>query len=249
MWSIFSLFSSFQLKFNFHFPVQPPPPPPPSRFNIPFQMFKRTFFCFFRSHTTSETLSIAQFLCACRRHRKPIASLFCFCISKLLHIFIILDCTNLNRVDTNQHAKFSPTQTNYFQSSWKLLSCRQLWWYSRAGSFFFNLWIWTLKSALSLYYGLSCLVVKKVPCEGEHTVREDNGQNKLWFNQVFRTPFVAMNLSHNSQKMRKHVHAVTASLLRSSSIPSWVDVATFFLSQILWQFYSKIVYTLWINFK
>ena len=125
MWSIFPVFLSFQLSTTIFQRSQPP-----SRFNIHFQLFERTLFCF-------QPTSRVQFLCACRWHRKPIASLFRFCISKLLHTFIILDCINFDRVDTNQHANFSPTQTNYFQSDWKLLSCRQLRWYSRAGSFSF----------------------------------------------------------------------------------------------------------------
>ena len=114
----------------------------------------------------------------------------------------------------------------------------------------FDLRIWTLKSALSLFYGLSYLVVKKFPCEGEHTVREADGQNKLWFSQVFRTLFVAMTLSHNFPKMRKHVHAFTAFLLQSSSFLLWVDVATFFfVSDFFQQFYLMIIYTLWIHFE
>ena len=110
------LFSAFQLLIYFHKPVifpdvvdfpsvfkfsafnHFPAQPTPSRFNIPFQLFERTCFCFFKSHTTNrytnQPTSRVQFLCACRWHRKPIASLFRFCIrtSKLLHTFIILDC-------------------------------------------------------------------------------------------------------------------------------------------------------------
>ena len=109
----------------------------------------------------------------------------------------------------------------------------------------FDLRIWTLKSALSLFYGVSYLVVKKFPCEGEHTVREADGQNKLWFSQVFRTLFVAMTLSHNFPKMRKHVHAFTASLLQSSSFLLLVDVATIFLSQIFSAvLFNDYIYTL-----
>ena len=66
----------------------------------------------------------------------------------------------------------------------------------------------------------------------ENTRSEADGQNKLWFSQVFRTLFVVMTLSHNFPKMRKYVHAFTATLLQSSSILSWVDVATIFLFQI-----------------
>ena len=78
--------------FNSHFPAQPTP----SRFNIPLQLFERIFFCFLKPHTTNrytnQPTSRVQFLYACRWHGKPIASLFRFCISKLLHTFIILDC-------------------------------------------------------------------------------------------------------------------------------------------------------------
>ena len=69
----------------------------------------------------------------------------------------------------------------------------------------FDLRIWTLKSALSLYSGLGLLVVKKFPSEGERTVREANGQSKLRFSQVFWTLVLAMTLSHNFLKMQKHV--------------------------------------------
>ena len=69
----------------------------------------------------------------------------------------------------------------------------------------FDLRIWTLKSALSLYSGLGLLVVKKFPSEGERTVREANGQSKLRFSQVFWTLVLAMTLNHNFLKMRKHV--------------------------------------------
>ena len=44
--------------------------------------------------------------------------------------------------------------------------------------------------------------------------------------------YLAMIFSHNFPKMRKHVHAFTATLLQSSSILSLVDVATIILSQI-----------------
>ena len=64
----------------------------------------------------------------------------------------------------------------------------------------FDLRIWTLKSALSLYSGLGLLVVKKFPSEGERTVREANGQSKLRFSQVFWTLVLAMTLSHNFLK-------------------------------------------------
>ena len=136
----------------------------------------------------------------------------------------------------------------------KLIIFSQIGSYCRVDSFgdipgqvvsLFDLRIWTLKSALSLFYGLSYLVVKKFPCEGEHTVREADGQNKLWFSQVFRTLFVAMTLSHNFPKMRKHVHAFTASLLQSSSFLLWVDVATIFLSQIFSAvLFDDYIYTL-----
>ena len=53
--------------------------------------------------------------------------------------------------------------------------------------------------------GLGLLVVKKFPSEGEQTVREANGQSKLRFSQVFLTLVLAMTLSHNFLKMRKHV--------------------------------------------
>ena len=66
----------------------------------------------------------------------------------------------------------------------------------------FNLPIWTLKFALSLYYGLSCLVAKKFPCEGEQMVSKADGQTKLWFSKVFRAFY---------------------------SILSWVDGATIFI--------------------
>ena len=69
----------------------------------------------------------------------------------------------------------------------------------------FDLRIWTLKSALSLYSGLGLLVVKKFPSEGERTVREANGQSNLRFSQVFWTLVLAMTLSHNFLKMQKHV--------------------------------------------
>ena len=64
----------------------------------------------------------------------------------------------------------------------------------------FDLRIWTLKSALSLYSGLGLLVVKKFPSEGEQMVREANGQSKLRFSQVFWTLVLAMTLSHNFLK-------------------------------------------------
>ena len=212
-------------------------------------MFERIFFCFFRSHTTNrytnQPTSRVQFLCACRWHRKPFASLFRFCISKLLHTFIILDCINFSRVILNNMQ---------ISHQHKLIIFSQIGSYCRVDSFgdipgqvvsLFDLWIWTLKSALSLYSGLSCLVVKKFPCEGEHTVREADGQNKLWFSQVFRMLFVAMTLSHNFPKMRKYVHAFTATLLQSSSILSWVDVATIFLFQIFSAvLFDDYIYTL-----
>ena len=131
----------------------------------------------------------------------------------------------------------------------KLIIFSQIGSYCRVDSFgdipgqvvsLFDLRIWTLKSALSLFYGVSYLVVKKFPCEGEHTVREADGQNNLWFSQVFRTLFVAMTLSHNFPKMRKHVHAFTASLLQSSSIISWVDFATIFCLR----FFHSMLYTI-----
>ena len=136
----------------------------------------------------------------------------------------------------------------------KLIIFSQIGSYCRVDSFgdipgqvvsLFDLRIWTLKSALSLFYGVSYLVVKQFPCEGEHTVREADGQNNLWFSQVFRTLFVAMTLSHNFPKMRKHVHAFPASLLQSSSILLWVDVATNFLSQIFSAvLFDDYIYTL-----
>ena len=64
----------------------------------------------------------------------------------------------------------------------------------------FDLRIWTLKSALSLYSGLGLLVVKTFPSEGEQMVREANGQSKLRFSQVFWTLVLAMTLSHNFLK-------------------------------------------------
>ena len=71
----------------------------------------------------------------------------------------------------------------------KLIIFSQIGSYCRVDSFgdipeqvgsLFDIRIWTLKSALSLFYGVSYLVVKKFPCEGEHTVREADGQNNLY---------------------------------------------------------------------
>ena len=136
----------------------------------------------------------------------------------------------------------------------KLIIFSQIGSYCRVDSFgdipgqvvsLFDLRIWTLKSALGLFFGLSNLVVKKFPCEGEQTVREANGQNKLWFSQVLRTLFLAMTLSHNFPKMRKHVQAFTESLLQCSSSLSWVDVVTIFLSQIFYAaLFKDYIYTL-----
>ena len=64
----------------------------------------------------------------------------------------------------------------------------------------FDLRIWTLKFALSLYSGLGLLVVKTFPSGGEQMVREANWQSKLRFSQVFWTLVLAMTLSHNFLK-------------------------------------------------
>ena len=53
-----------------------------------------------------------------------------------------------------------------------------------------------------------------------------------------------MTLSHNFPKMQKHIHAFTASLLRSSSILSLVNVATIILSQIFLAVFEDYIYNL-----
>ena len=137
----------------------------------------------------------------------------------------------------------------------KLIIFSQIGSYCRVDSFgdipgqvvsLFDLRIWTLKSALSLFYGLSYLVVKKFPCEGEHTVREADGQNNLWFSQVFRPLFVVMTLSHNFQKCE---NMFTLKLLQHPfcSLQAFyygLMLQQFFCLRFFQQFYLMIIYTL-----
>ena len=115
----------------------------------------------------------------------------------------------------------------------------------------FDLRIWTLKSALSLYSGLGLLVVKTFPSEGEQMVREANGQSKLRFSQVFWTLVLAMTLSHNFLKMRKHVKGFYGTPVFSEEAFNHDTHCSNSLSQIY--FFSgsilEIIYTLWIFFR
>jgi len=114
----------------------------------------------------------------------------------------------------------------------------------------FDLRIWTLKSALSLYSGLGLLVVKKFPSEGERTVREANGQSKLRFSQVFWTLVLAMTLSHNFLKCENMCKTFSEPLFSARRHLITIHIAAihclryFFSGSIL-----EIIYTLWIFFR
>ena len=110
----------------------------------------------------------------------------------------------------------------------------------------FDLRIWTLKSALSLYSGLGLLVVKTFPSEGEQMVREANGQSKLRFSQVFWTLVLAMTLSHNFLKMRKHVKGFYGTPVFSEEAFNHDTHCSNSLSQIFFQrfYFGDYIYTL-----
>ena len=114
----------------------------------------------------------------------------------------------------------------------------------------FDLRIWTLKSALSLYSGLGLLVVKTFPSAGEQMVREANGQSKLRFSQVFWTLVLAMTLSHNFLKCENMCKTFSEPLFSVRRHLFTIIRSSIFLSRIhFWQFCLEIVYTPWISFR
>ena len=143
----------------------------------------------------------------------------------------------------------------------KLIHCSQYGDYCRIDSFgdipgqvdslFWGLRIlWTIKSALGLVSGLSLLIVKKFPC-GEQMVREANGQNKLRFSQVFWTLVLAMTLSHNFLKMRKHVKGFYGTPVFSEEAFNHDTHCSNSLSQIFFQrfYFGDYIYTLDFSFR
>jgi len=114
----------------------------------------------------------------------------------------------------------------------------------------FDLRIWTLKSALSLYSGLGLLVEKTFPSEGEQMVREANGQSKLRFSQVFWTLVLAMTLSHNFLKCENMHKAFSEPLFSVRRHLFTITRCSNSLAQLYFrQLYLNIIYTLWISVR